>query len=498
LEGKRIVHSFLPGGFPEPEESPVEQRAVLLRERLNKEPKLKKRWDQANMLLKAAFGFSFEPPVIRSDEESKCNRKQEMRSFRIVHATAATKCHLSLFLLACALHPEQARELDESDLRRPDVNGIIPNPCTTAATHQTALHLAASSNAGGEPGKTVLVSLLSLYREAAQEQDGIDGSLPLHRMVENQRKDWPNHAAILYHFYPRAVQIHDHNSKLPLHRAACAKSHYSLESDEERSVIIQLVRSYPQAAGLADETGCLPFHYACMNASIWDENVEAMYNAHRSAVQVRAGRFYSDRLPIHLAAANQSSRESLMQRLIQLHPRGAAQEDREGKLPLHLACEQGKGWGVGTRYVYDAFSNAIRQPERNSRGWLPLHMAAACPEKDGELIKKLTELFPEAASVPDSEGRYPLHIACSAGKDWQSGLKVLFDANPSALASRDRQGFLPVHICALSFCKKENLKSKTKSVPVVEAMKAMTVNHEEAAELDILFNLFRSDPATIQ
>lgn len=520
LEGKRIVQSFLPGGFPEPQESTVDQLAIVLRERLNQEPKLKKRWDQVNILLKAAFGFPFEEELRSTIEEAasehnsassaSLHQQQPERTWRIVHATAATKCHLSLFRMACALHPEQARELDECDLRRTltahegTSNSNALSQTTSGAAHQTALHLAASSNAGGENGKAVLVSLLRLYREAAQVQDGIDGSLPLHRMVENQRKDWPNHVAILYHFYPRGVQIPDHHGKLPLHRAAAAPSHYhhrvAPDDEEERSVIIQLVRSYPQAAGMADTTGGLPFHYACMHASAWDEHVEAIYNAHRSAVQVRSGHVWHDRLPIHLAAANHLARDSLIQRLIQLHPRGASQEDRLGKLPLHIACEEGKDWNA-TRFIYEAFPSAIRQAERNARGWLPLHMAAACSEKDGELIKRLTELYPEAASIPDHEGRYPLHIACSTGKDWAGGLRVLFDANPNALAMRDCRGFLPVHICALSFCKPNDgqaAASKTRATPVIEAMKEMTVHHEEAAQLDILFNLFRSDPSTVQ
>ena len=64
LEGKRIVHSFLPGGFPEPQESTVEERAVLLRQRLEKDSKLKKRWNQVNMLLRAAFGFPDRKSVV--------------------------------------------------------------------------------------------------------------------------------------------------------------------------------------------------------------------------------------------------------------------------------------------------------------------------------------------------------------------------------------------------------------------------------------------------
>ena len=544
LEGKRIVHSFLPGGSPEPEETTREERAALMRQRLLREPKLRKRWEQVNMLLKAAFGFpmdgdddsddedihedgaaqvashkkqestsrsssssdlgdcAVEALVSDDDEDSKpaALPQQQHRVWRIVHATAAVKCHTSLFLLACALHPEQAKEMDESDLRRPDAKGVI-RPASPSS-HQTALHLAASSNAGGEPGKTVIISLLSLYREAAQVSDGVDGSLPLHLCVENPKKqDWPLHAEILYRFYPRAVQISDFNGKLPLHRAAAGITHEPDRGeggDPERSVIFQLVRAFPQAASHVDATGCVPFHYLAMNAKVWDDDADALLNSHRGAVQMRAGRAWDDRQPIHLAAASVKSSESLLQRLVQLHPRGCSMEDRTGKLPLHLACELGKEW-QHVRCIYEAFPAALRRAENNERGWLPLHMAVACPTATGALIAQLVQLYPEAADVPDRHGRYPLHLACSSGKRWQGGLQVLFDASPVAIATGDRKGLLPLHICALSYCRKDlPEETTTRSVPKVQEKKERVNQEEEAAELDIIFNLVRADPTTIR
>jgi ankyrin repeat protein len=517
LEGKRIVHSFLPGGFPEPEDTTVEERAALLRQRLEKEPKLLKRWQKVNMLLKAAFGFPVE-----DDEEDESQHDEaamdsvsapEERKWRIVHATAAVKCHLSLFLLACALHPEQARELDESDLRLPSTRPSSAQGAgdarPTSLSHQTALHLAASSNAGGEPGKTVVISLLSLYREAAQEQDGIDGSLPLHRMVENPcKQDWPDHAAILYHFYPRAVQIPDHKGRFPLHRAAAAVTHKEREGEdaEQHSVIIQLVRTFPQAVSQADETGCLPFHLLAMNGRVWDDDVETVYNVHRNAVQMRAGPACHGRLPLHMAAANEKSRDSLIQRLVQLHPRAASLEDRQGKLPFHLACEQGKAWEDGLRRIHEAFPHAAQQAENNSRAWFPLHMAVSSPASGVELISKLVELHPVAAETPDSEGRYPMHLACLAGKSWAGCLETLFDANPETISALDSKGRLPIHIAALRYCKKEDgdgdiaerKPRKTRAVPAIKAMLEEQQNNKEAAELDILFNLLRADPTTVQ
>ena len=508
LEGKRIVNSFLPGGFPEPENTTVEQRAKLLRERLFNEPKLLKRWIRVNVLLKAAFGFPVEDDEDNDDggvddtndkgtpaDEDSSGASSSKRVWRIVHATAAVKCHLSLFLLACALHPEQVHELDESDLQRPGGK----TGYTGVPVHQTALHLAASSNAGGEPGKTVLLTLLSQYREAAQMPDGIDKSLPLHRMVENQYKDdWSNHAAILYRFYPRALQTADANGKLPLHRAAAAIRHVALQEEEE-SVIVQLMRFFPQAAVQVDNGGCLPLHLIAGNAAVWDAGVQSVFDFHRNAVSVRAGPEHLNRLPLHMAAANAKATDALISRLVQYNPRGASMPDRDGKLPLHLACEIGKDWERGgVQNIYNAFPRAVQMAEDNARGWLPLHMAAAAPESNAQLISSLIELYPEAVSVPDGDGRYPLHIACDAGKGWSDGIDALFQADPAPMAVADNQNMLPFFLAALRHCHSNVTDGdEDDEIEDLELKLKAARDSVEASKADILFNLLRADPTVL-
>ncbi|GKY94624.1 hypothetical protein MPSEU_000427900 [Mayamaea pseudoterrestris] len=502
LEGKRIVNSFLPGGFPEPEDRTVEERAKLLQEKLRRESKLYKRWIKVNMLLKAAFGFTV--------EEDDADRKlasgistgdNSGRVWRIVHATASVKCHPSLFLMACALHPEQVQELDDNDLRRP--GDICP---TNGHTNQTALHLAASSKEGGEPGKTVLLTLLSQYREAAQVPDDIDGSIPLHRMVENEhKKDWSNHAAILYRFYPRGVQISDSNGKLPLHRAITAIQEE--EGNPEECVISQLVRVYPQAASHADNSGILPMHLIAMNASEWSNATDAICNANRNAVASRCGATGHNRLAIHLAAASPKSRDSLIARLIQLHQRSAALEDGKGCLPMHLACEIGKNWQDGVRAIHVAFPEAVRQPERNERGWFPLHLAA----KAGgplELITKLIELFPEAAEIADRNGQYPLHLACQSGMKWSEGLELIFEAAPYVMTATDHKGLLPFHHSTMRVCEvtrqveREHDDNGEDEVTHGEINPNSELDDEAKAvaaqETNNLYEILRADPSVLK
>ncbi len=523
LDGKRMLYPFLENVHPVQEgdstDAPnsVEQTHL---QRLEEQSKLLKRWKTVNFFLRAAFGF----PLVDEDKlnaKGVDSRKTDAngsdahakvdRVWRILHVAAAIKCHHTLFLFACALCPEQALEFDEDDLYGPSESGKV--------SHQTALHLAASSTANGEVGRSVIQTLLEMNPNAAQVADGLSGKLPLHRVAENGRKvHWTNDGARdVYQAFPRAAQIADILGRLPLHCAAAVitstQSHDTTATDNlllsVRSAICNLVEAFPQAAAHADVFGCLPLHIIAKEGQTWDGQVEAVYDAHQAAVRARAGSEMLNRLPIHLAAANHFAKKSLVERLVELHPRGARQADASGKLPLHLACESGKQWNEGVQAIYQAFPVAITQSETNPRGWSPLHMAAACPTADVCLIGNLVELHPESSRIPDAFGRFPLHLACRSGKTWEGGLRALFDANPEALGQTDNFGRFPLFIAAQRCCPlnyddeqgEKKLRVVTKSRLAHSSSTASEQvspkDEKDAARLDILYHLLRADPTVL-
>merc|ERR1712050_685133 len=109
-----------------------------------------------------------------------------------------------------------------------------------------------------------------------------------------------------------------------------------------------------------------------------------------------------------------------MQQIVQKFPRGASLEDANGCLPLHLAIESGKSWEGGVQIIHNAYQRAIEIREYDNGRMLPVHCALACPHTSLDLIKKIWDLYPQAARELDGYARTALHLAVESGKDWDS------------------------------------------------------------------------------
>jgi ankyrin repeat protein len=74
---------------------------------------------------------------------------------------------------------------------------------------------------------------------------------------------------------------------------------------------------------------------------------------------------------------------------------------------LHFACRNAPPPDVVDVFLSIAI-DTVQWPD--SFGWLPIHYACACGA-DKEVIKSLTEAFPESKTTVDRRGRTPLHFA---------------------------------------------------------------------------------------
>jgi len=446
--------------------------AKALREKLK--GNIKDNWDKANLLLRGAFRFPLEKEEEEDEgdedydfctEQENAETSRHPRKWRVLHATTTIRCHSTLFKMACAIHPEQAREIDKNDLfYRP--NG--------ANDSRTALHFA-SENSSKDPRdaretRRMLQVLLSLYPEAASLLNPTDCRLPLHYLCKNESKVHWYHDGLgdVHDAYPRAALVEDTIGRTPLHHAAsiialrqtspppapgdsCNGVVQSIPQDAPGSIVYNLVCTHPSTATIGDQDGKLPLHIIAMVAETWDASIHTLYEMFPAALRRRTTRKMKARCPIHLMSSNPDARSSLVEAIVEKHPMGAGLVDGEGMLPLHVMCESGKTWEGGMECVYNAYPKAISIAVDTRRGWFPLHFIVTSSGVSLGLICKILDLYPQAAREVDGNGKTPLHLIVESGKDWEC-VETIFLANPGAIIVEDSQGKVPLIAAALSMC----------------------------------------------
>ena len=459
------------GGDKDKEEEKEEEVVVKLDGNVTiGNSKLRGKWEKANMLLRAAFGFPIVDDAGRKqgEEEEEEEEEEELdeweqvavpqdaptdakrrkRKWRILHAASAVRCHPTLFQLACVMHPEQAAELDENDLYYTDVvagNAAAVDDDTSDATGEritTALHLAAASSAHGKDGRTILTTLLAMNPSAASVVDGITGSLPLHTAVENERKvHWLyDGIAALFEANPDAIRAKDWRGRTPLHRACSAIGHRPATGIMVAVVPGPSVAHDAAAAAAADNEG---------TANAVDGLAT---NASNTTAEPTATAVTSTTAPQGVTAAELGS---IIQNLVTLYAKAASISDDSGRLPLHVIAKYGEGWTDDAESVLKgnpaaAQVRAGKSRQGSAHARLPIHIAAAGPDAGPDLIARLVAAHPRGVSMPDGFGKLPLHLACESGKVWEEGVRVLYESYPRAVEEKEDngRGWTALHMAA--------------------------------------------------
>jgi len=420
---------------------------------------LQSKWRIVNNLLRAYFHFPIqtldsEYSVVVDEDDEKSNdneknnnnnnKKQQQRKWRILHAVSAIKCHHTLFLLARALHPEQALELDCNDLLgvdcyhqyhgNDDNNNKGGNSTSSGHDHhcnnhtnkpqsisveshpiskRTALHFAAMSPLSGKDGRNVIRTLLTLNPNSSKHVDGY-GSLPLHLMAENEHKvHWVQDGfRDVHNAHVEASSCRDGLGRTPLHCATSCSGRYSMGT----TVV-------PQPAGPDGE------------------NTATTIQNNNAAPQP----------DINNAARNIGS---VILNLVIVNRNAASIADNTGRLPLHYIAEHGEEWSNDAASILAAHPAASRtRAGAVAYNQLPLHMAASNPDACPSLLRNLVEANPRAASMVEGTGRLPLHMACDSGRtSWDRGIESIYEAYHAAISTREEspRGWTVLHTVAAS------------------------------------------------
>mmetsp|Transcript_32156 Transcript_32156/g.48892 ORF Transcript_32156/g.48892 Transcript_32156/m.48892 type:complete len:337 (-) Transcript_32156:170-1180(-) len=92
------------------------------------------------------------------------------------------------------------------------------------------------------------------------------------------------------------------------------------------------------------------------------------------------------------------------------------------------------------KFSMEMLHHEIRQ--KDSRGNLPLHLAACSSPLSADLLAIILDSHPDGAFATDGKGNLPLHLAIASGRQWHEGVNTIFAANPHAIGCRDLQQYL--------------------------------------------------------
>lgn len=116
--------------------------------------------------------------------------------------------------------------------------------------------------------------------------------------------------------------------------------------------------------------------------------------------------------------------------------------NKDGQLPLHVACQSGARENT-IELIGRDYDHAAQTPDKDMM--LPLHYACA---NGGSLetIKLLMFYYSNACLSENANGATPLHLAIRAQRPKAIIKKLLSAGGLGALAAKDKAGNTPLHI----------------------------------------------------
>jgi ankyrin repeat protein len=230
------------------------------------------------------------------------------------------------------------------------------------------LHVACSQT----PCLGIVKELVARHPAAVQEIDN-DRDLPLHRAVVNTTSAGPEIVEYILGLSPQAVSRPGSQGESPLHKACAASPHLA--------VVCRLLEVYPQGA----------------------------------QVQAGPGHFRGD-FPAHRAACNQHYQAAeILRTILAARPEAAGEGGFLGRLPLHIACSEGRAVEVveeAISFAKDvaAFGVLTADEEQDSA----LHRAMYNQHAPAQLaiVECLLLVEPKSTQARGYENMLPFHSAC--------------------------------------------------------------------------------------
>lgn len=127
-----------------------------------------------------------------------------------------------------------------------------------------------------------------------------------------------------------------------------------------------------------------------------------------------------------------------------------------------------------------------------------IHSSFQC-KKGFEIVKDLLEVYPQAATIPDSDGDLPLHLCLFTGKTWDTGIKEVLEADPDSNLMQDRKSHLFPFMIAASKHDIDEAPLHLQALFTGQHKRELSIKKQMAlSRLTTVFQLLRSAPFQVR
>lgn len=137
---------------------------------------------------------------------------------------------------------------------------------------------------------------------------------------------------------------------------------------------------------------------------------------------------------------------SSIQSLLQQYPSSIQSKNKNGNIPLHLACFHGASLQV-VEYLVSSWPSSLSVED--DQGSLALHWACFGQKCDLLVIQNLLLQNPSSISHQTHNKQIPLHYACANGGSLQI-VQVLCQKYQQGTRQENSNGLLPLHVACSS------------------------------------------------
>ena len=282
---------------------------------------------------------------------------------------------------------------------------------------------------------TKLCHFLLQHDQGAVSKPWAEGMLPLHVACYFHHLEA---AKLLYNAFPQGINTQDNYSRYPIHHLLVDCRYIEGDITELCQFLLRHDRG---AVTKADILGRLPLHLACEYCDDL-EVMKLVYNAYSEGINTPD---ICSQFPIHnLLVKSEGQNVTELCKFLLQHDQGAVTTpDDEGRLPLHLACDQLDDLEV-IKLVYNAYPEGINTEDVN--GQVPLEEISSGETED--FFRNQLDYIREAQEVriPDINGQLPLHRAVQNADVPEGTIKLMIAKNPVSALQADHQGLMPLHL----------------------------------------------------